>query len=838
MIVAALPAARLWVALLAALGLAHSALAQSVAYDDAGNYQKSANWTNTSNQGLGFGPWSFSTSGSGSHGFCLNNGYAIRSVTNVAGTDYTNCSWGIYANGSGANKTVAFRGFAATNSLSTSTAFKLQWMSAGVGGSTANLAGFVLRNGNATNGVTDYATGARFQYYFAGGGVNSYLVWDGDGVTNIGLPFASGGGPSTGMNCEFLLESADTYRFVVRSATNNAVLASLDGRHLAGSGTIDSAALFDFQTTGDNNFNRMQIVPASSLPPLILNVLPANGSIFVNPAAGNLSFEVDSPASTIAGTNVTLTLNGALQSLAFNTNGPTQQLLAATATSLGTNVNYSAGIIAVDAAGNSATNTFSFNTERTNSLWRDVKVYGAAGDGTTKDTAAIQAAINATPSGGVVWLHDGTYLSGTITLKANMTLYIDPTTTLLGSGSVTDYPDLNPPLSNSQTSNCKKALVYAQSSANVTITGGGTINGNGRANFTSGVEATRPIALWTALCTQVNIHDLNIVDAAMWTLVNMQSDFLTISNVSINDDGLNGNRDGCDVVDCWHVTIANCTIDSGDDSICLKSGNSRGVSDLLVKNCTITRSQSNGLKFGTASTGPFTNITFQDCTVLNTSHSAMAVESVDGSAISAITFQRINFSGCQNAIFVVLGSRSGATVGSVNGVTFRDISGSALSDTRGCPLSGLLINGVTYRLKNLLFDNVNIAFKGGLGSVPAAPAEYAGQYPENTMWGNLPAYGYYLRHATGVTFTNCFTSVAAGDARPWLATSDVANLVIAGPTLRLQPGGPAAVLSWDNGFTLQSATNVAGSYQDLSGATSPYTNPPATGPQRFFRLRQ
>jgi polygalacturonase len=832
------PATRLWVALLAALGLAHSAFAQSFAYDDAGNYQKSANWTNTSNQGFGFGPWSFSTSGSGSHGFYLNNGYAIRSVTNVAGTDYTNCSWGIYANGSGVKKTVASRGFAVTNSLSTNTAFKLQWMSEGIGGATANLAGFVLRNGSATNGVNDYTNGARFQYYYAGGGVDTYLVWDGNGVTNLGLPFASGGGPSAGINCEFVLESADAYRFVVRNATNNAVLAMLDRRHLAGSGTIDSAALFDFQTTGDNNFNRMQVVAASSLPPLILNVLPANGSNFVNPAAGNISFEVDYPGSTIASSNVTLTLNGVSQSLAFNTNGPTQQLLAASATSLATNIQYSAAIIAVDANGSSATNTFSFNTVQTNSLWRDVRNYGAAGDGTTKDITAIQAAINAAPSGGVVWLHDGTFVSGTITLKANLTLYIDPTATLLGSGSVADYPDLNPPLSNSQTSNCKKALVYAHSIANVTITGGGTINGNGRANFTSGVEATRPIAIWTALCTQVNIHDINIVDAAMWTLVNMQSDFLTISNVSINDDGLNGNRDGCDVVDCWHVTIANCTIDSGDDSICLKSGNSRDINDLLVKNCTITKSQSNGLKFGTASTGPFTNITFQDCTVLNTSHSAMAVESVDGSAISAVTFQRINFAGCQNAIFIVLGSRSGATVGSVNGITFRDISGSALTDTRGCPLSGLLTNGVTYRLKNLLFDNVDISFKGGVSSVPAAPAEYAGQYPENIMWGNLPAYGYYLRHVTGVTFTNCFTSAASSDARPWLATRDVANLVIAGPTLRFQSGGEVAVLLWNNGFTLQSATNVVGPYQDLSGATSPYTNPVAADPQRFFRLRQ
>jgi polygalacturonase len=424
------------------------------------------------------------------------------------------------------------------------------------------------------------------------------------------------------------------------------------------------------------------------------------------------------------------------------------------------------------------------NKVRTNSLWRDVKNFGAAGNGVTLDTAAIQSAISACPSGGFVRLHNGIFLSGTIFLKNNMTLFIDPTATLLGSGSVPDYPDQHPPLSNSQTHNCEKSLVYAERCANVTITGGGTINGNGRHHFSSGVEATRPISIWTVLCNQVNIHNITVVDAAMWTIVNMQSDYLTISNVTINDDGLNGNRDGCDVVDCWHVVIENCTIDSGDDAICLKSGNSRGINDLLVKNCLITKSQSNGLKFGTASRGTMANITFQDCTVLHTSHSAMAVESVDGGAISDVTFQRIHFASCQNGIFIVLGTRRrDASVGSISGITFRDITGSGMTDRRGCPISGCFSNGVACKLKNILFDNVNISFAGGLNAIPSSPPEYAGQYPENTKWGNLPAYGYYIRHAANVTFTNCFTSAAPADARPWIATMDVSNLKIIGPPL-------------------------------------------------------
>ena len=840
----------------AMLVFARAARGQISASDDAAAYFKSSNWTNGANQGFGFTAWVLATnafSGGGFRGWYLNNGYAIASATNVGGTAYTNCSWGIYANGAapaGGNRTVACRGF--TGSLTTNVVFKLQWMTEGIGSGTTNYAGFVLRNGNSTNDVAAYETGCRFEFYYVGGGADSYLIKDGNGVTAIGLPFAAGYGNSAGshlnaagLNCEFSLEPNDAYRFVVRSATNNAVLAVLDNQPLAGTpdSTIDSVALFANQTTGsgssggDQNYNRMQIVSPSLIPPVVINVQPTNGSIFVNPA-GNISFEVDS-TSGVSGPNVMLLLNGVAQTLVFNTNGMTQQLLATNTTPLATNLAYNGTIIAVDAYGNGVTNPFIFNTLQTNSLWQDVMSYGATGNGTTRDTAAIQAAINACAPGGFVWLHNGTFLSGTIFLKNNMTLYIDPTATLLGSPTTNDYPILDPPANNSQQNNCDMALVYAQSCTNVTVDGGGTINGNGRNHFTSGVEATRPIAVWTVLCHQVSLQNMNIVDAAMWTVVNMQSDDLTISNLNINDDGLNGNRDGCDVVDCWHVIIANCTIDSGDDSICLKSGNSRGVNDLLVKNCTITRSQSNGLKFGTASTGPFTNITFQDCTVQNTSHSAMAVESVDGGAISDVTFQRIHFSSCQNALFIILGTRNSRPPGSVNGMTYRDITGSGMTDTRGCPISGCFTNGVAYRLNNLLFDNVNISFAGGLGSIPAAPPEYAGQYPENTMWGNLPAYGYYVRHATNVTFTNCFTRAASPDARPWLATNDVSNLTAVGPPLTIFPSGTNVVLQWPNAYTLQTGTNLAGPYADLIGAFNPCTNAvTADGLPHFFRLRQ
>jgi hypothetical protein len=141
-------------------------------------------------------------------------------------------------------------------------------------------------------------------------------------------------------------------------------------------------------------------------------------------------------------------------------------------------------------------------------------------------------------------------------------------------------------------------------------------------------------------------------------------------------------------------------------------------------------------------------------------------------------------------------------------------------------------------LNNILFDNVNIAYKGGVSPVPAAPPEYAGQYPENTMWGNLPAYGYYVRHATNVTFTNCYTPVWPADARPWMTTNDVAKLAVFGPVLATISRPASSILRWKNNFVLQSATNLGGPYQDVIGAPDPYTNSYAGGLMQFFRLRQ
>ncbi len=219
---------------------------------------------------------------------------------------------------------------------------------------------------------------------------------------------------------------------------------------------------------------------------------------------------------------------------------------------------------------------------------------------------------------------------------------------------------------------------------------------------------------------------------------------------------------------------------SEDDAICLKSGSAKGVEDVMVSNSKVLQSSvANGLKLGTASTGSFKNVTFKNITIQNVDKAAMAVESVDGAAIDGIHFENIQFHQAGSAIFVILGKRGNPpSVGSIENVSFTDVTG----DTKhawGSAISGTELGSTVYAIHNLSFDNVHVTNSGGIKSVPAAPPEYAGQYPDPNLWGNLPAFGYYFRHVDAVEMKNSSNTDQSGDVRGTLVEDDTANFTTA-----------------------------------------------------------
>jgi hypothetical protein len=443
----------------------------------------------------------------------------------------------------------------------------------------------------------------------------------------------------------------------------------------------------------------------------------------------------------------------------------------------------------------------------------DARNYGAKGDGSTNDTAAIQNAINAcTGTGGSVLLSNGDFVAGTLYLQSNMTFFIDYSASLDSTGDGNDYPKQNPPTTNNQLLNCRRAMLYAVSVSNLKIDGGGTIWGKGDTGSTNGgswygdaiKEAERPMLIWTVVSDHVTIQNIYGRLSPMWAIVPMETDYLLIKDVLLNTD-LSYTHDGIDIVDCHHTVVQDCTVYTGDDSYCPKTGIRRGVDDLLIKDCFVGHAGSNGYKFGTASYGGFSNALIQDCYIKNATYAAMVVMSRNGADVSNINYSRLEFSNCGAAFFVFLGQQPGHPdgdvdkLGSINNVHFTDILCSVNNSTSnkwGSNITGQIYNGTTYSISNLFFTNCNITFLGGDSSVPGNPPEWdSNQYPEVSMWGDLPAYGYWMRHVNGVTFTNCISRKNGSDARPEKATNDTST-----PFIRADSDGDGMPDDWEQQY--------------------------------------
>jgi len=433
----------------------------------------------------------------------------------------------------------------------------------------------------------------------------------------------------------------------------------------------------------------------------------------------------------------------------------------------------------------------------------DPHQFGAAADGVTLDTAALQLAIDscAAAGGGTVLLARGTFLSGTITLRSHITLRIEAGATLLGSRDDAHYPTLHPPTANTQLAQCRRALVYAESADDVGIEGEGTIDGNADVDKWRGMsrpEGERPMAVFTALSRNVRIENIRVRNAAAWAVVNLEVEHLVIRGISV-DSPLGPTHDGIDIVDGRDVLIENCTVNAGDDAICLKSGSAKGLQNVTVRHCTIVGAGvANGLKIGTATVGPVRDIVFEDISISNAQAAAIAVESVDGSAVSNLSFRHITMADVGTPFFMLLGARGGAPIGSIRNVVFDHIRGGAMRYAWGSLLSGAPADAWgRHELEDIRFNDIDIAFKGagaltgryvfgsGREDIERFP-EYAGGYPDpkfvfatpaskaEVVDYQLPGWAFFVRHARGVAFENCRATVDDRDARVMIATRDAA----------------------------------------------------------------
>jgi len=243
-----------------------------------------------------------------------------------------------------------------------------------------------------------------------------------------------------------------------------------------------------------------------------------------------------------------------------------------------------------------------------------VRDFGAKGDGKTLDTAAIQKALDACGAdGGTVRFSKGTYLSGALFMKSETTLHLNKGAVLKGSGNLKHYPMIDSRWNGTE-QKCSASLINAKEASGLTITGKGEIAGSGAGDSK---PPAGPRVIEFIRCKDILIENIRVTNRGRWTIhpiycTNVIARGLTVRTTGQNADGFNPDS-------CNGVLVTECTFQTGDDCIAIKSGKNQQAVDIGIpcENITITKCTMTGghggVVIGSEMSGGIRNITVKDC---------------------------------------------------------------------------------------------------------------------------------------------------------------------------------------------------------------------------------
>lgn len=326
----------------------------------------------------------------------------------------------------------------------------------------------------------------------------------------------------------------------------------------------------------------------------------------------------------------------------------------------------------------------------------------------------------------------------------------------------------------------------------------------------------------------------------------------------------NYNNDMMDIDCCRDVVISDCTGDSDDDALTLKSNADYPTENVVITNC-ILSSHCNALKMGTESSGGFRNITISNCVIRpcqdgealagrDEGLAGIALEIVDGGTLDGITITNTSIVGQTTPIFVRLGDRgrpprkdqTKREAGILRNVIISNLVARD-AGTMCCSITGL----PDHPVENVMLSNIRIETEGGGETMSSLEIpEQSSKYPESDMFGPLPAYGCYCRHVKGLTFRDVDLSFEQPDARPAFVFDDVANLALEHISAEGGSGSPTQIVLKDSRDAMisgcvpsqgQSFLSVTGDCQrinvmgnDLSRIGKPFDFDPPTLESMLF----
>lgn len=450
----------------------------------------------------------------------------------------------------------------------------------------------------------------------------------------------------------------------------------------------------------------------------------------------------------------------------------------------------------------------------------DVLSFGAKGDGKTLCTHAIQAAIDkAGVQGGEVRFPSGTYLTGTLILKDNVTLNLERGAVLLGSTQLEDYPPTPSHYISHINRYTHSCLIYAEGVKNIAIKGEGIIDGQGtHLNFKADENDVLKSILWrpyiirAVSCEQIKVSGITLRNSPAWMQHYLNCTNILVDGITVLNHG-NYNNDGIDIDNCKNVRIVNSNFDTDDDAICFKTTNATGkCENVVVANCIIA-SNCNALKWGTETNGAFLNFTVSNCALWRSEHptiydrdertlGAIALETVDGALVDGIHIDNIVSNGFMTPIFIRLADRGrnyydggpSQTAGILRNISISNMTAKMYGLVTSS-ISGL----VNHPVENVSLNNIHIICEGG-GSEEDAHRRNMGdrnkEYPETLIFADAPAYGFFIRNVEGLRMQNIFLESQSEDPRSALYCENVENMSLHRFTFENpEPGAPLIILN-------------------------------------------